>query len=78
MIDIAAPEPPAIATFATPDASPADILTSASAVSRFFYEIAPHLRSEMGGCGLSEKGAYGMMLIFEALERSIDAAVDRI
>lgn len=77
MISLSTTTPP-IAILAPPDASPADILTAASAVSRFFYDIAPHLKAENDGCTLSEKGAYGMMLIFEALERSIDAAVDRL
>lgn len=63
------------APFALRDASPTDILESAAAVTRFLYEVSPHLTEDIGNSGLSEKGSYGLMLILEGLEKTIDAAV---
>ncbi|EKD38155.1 MAG: hypothetical protein ACD_75C00843G0001 [uncultured bacterium] len=52
---------------------PADILEGAAAVTRFLCDVSPHL-AEGGGGGLTEKGAYGLLLILEGLEKTIEAA----
>ena len=61
--------------FAYSDAGhPADILDAASSVTRFLAEMSPYMTSEKDGAGLSEKGAWCLQLILDALEKNIEAA----
>lgn len=62
----------------SPNGHPADILDGAAAVARFLSEMAPSLTDQGGGCGLSERGAMGLMLIMDALERTIDTAIAKL
>lgn len=55
-------------------AHPADILEGAHSVTRFLAEMSPYMTSDKDGAGLSEKGAYGLQLILDALDKNIEAA----
>lgn len=62
----------------SPNGRPADILDGAAAVARFISELAPAFTEQGGNCGLSERGAMGLMLIMDALERTIDTAIAKL
>jgi hypothetical protein len=62
----------------SPNNHPADILDGAASVARFLADMAPNLTEQGGGCGLSERGAMGLMLIMDALERTIDTAIAKL
>jgi hypothetical protein len=66
-----------IAPFALDDTGhPADTLEGASGVTRFLAEVAPYLTDAHGRyLGLSEQGAFGLQLILEALDKTLEAAV---
>lgn len=53
---------------------PADLLHSASCIARFLAEIAPILSDNAISSGVSEKGAQGLCLVLDGLEKTIEAA----
>lgn len=59
----------------SPTGNPADILDSAAAVTRFLADIAHTFTNQGDNPGLSERGALGLMLIMDALERTIETAI---
>lgn len=65
-----------LAPFALSDTGhPADILEGARGVTRFLAEVAPYLTDAQGQyLGLSEQGAFGLQLILEALDKTLEAA----
>ncbi len=68
-----------IPIFNTPGINhPADILDNAAAVTRFLCDIAPAISSDNSDASLSDKGAHGLFLILESLEKSIEAAANAI
>ena len=69
------PEPPFLLA---PNGHPADILDGAAAVTRFLSDVSPGFTEEGGKRGLSERGAMGLMLIIDALERTIDTAIAKL
>jgi len=57
----------------------ADILEGARSVTRFLAEVAPYMTDDKGNyLGLSERGAFGLQLILEALERKLGAASEAL
>jgi len=54
----------------------AEHLDRAGAVATFLAEVTPHLSADKNGLGLSERGARGLALLMEAVEKRISAAVD--
>ena len=57
---------------------PADILTNASFVTRFLAEAALHIHNDGPNPGLSENGAQGLYYILNAVEETINEAVNRL
>lgn len=57
---------------------PADILEGARCVTRFLVEVSPYMTEEGGRPGLSESGAFGLQLVLEALDLTIQAAASAL
>lgn len=62
----------------TPDDNPADILNNAAAVCRFLAEMAESFTPDRGAAGLSATAAFGLILILDGVENTINNAVARL
>ena len=56
----------------------ADILEGARCVTRFLTEVCPCMTEEAGRPGLSESGTFGLQLVLEALNKTIEAAASAL
>jgi hypothetical protein len=57
---------------------PADLLSSAAAVTRFISETAGSFSFEKNDLGLSEEGANGLVIILHGVENTINLAIERL
>jgi len=55
--------------------SPADLLNHAAAVTRFLAETAECFTSDGRGAWLSATAAFGLMLVLDGIEDTINAAI---
>jgi len=69
---------PISCTFGDSANSPADLLNNAAAICRFLAETAESFTNDHGAAGLSATATFGLVLILDAVENTINAAVARL